>query len=159
MSTLKIQLITVGANVPKWVEKGFKDYQNRFPSQMPLDLVGVKAEKRGNKTDSARVLKNEGKAMLAAIPEGNRIVALDIPGILWDTHQLAAQLSDWILQARNLSILIGGPDGLSRDCQQAAEHIWSLSPLTFPHQLVRIIVAESLYRAWSLKVSHPYHRE
>ncbi|EHY9871243.1 23S rRNA (pseudouridine(1915)-N(3))-methyltransferase RlmH, partial [Vibrio vulnificus] len=109
--------------------------------------------------DIARILQKEGEAMLAAIPKGNRIVTLDIPGKKWDTPELAQQLEAWKLDGRDVSILIGGPEGLAPACKAAAEQSWSLSALTLPHPLVRIVMAESLYRAWSITTNHPYHRE
>ena len=106
-----------------------------------------------------RILQKEGEAMLSAVPKGNRIVTLDIPGKKWDTQQLSQQLESWKLDGRDVSILIGGPEGLAPQCKAAAEQSWSLSALTLPHPLVRVIMAESLYRAWSLTTNHPYHRE
>lgn len=97
--------------------------------------------------------------MLAAVGKGNRIVTLDIPGDRWDTPKLAVQLDKWKQDGRNVSLLIGGPEGLAPACKDAAEQSWSLSPLTLPHPLVRVLVAESLYRAWSITTNHPYHRE
>lgn len=145
--------------MPKWVETGFHEYQRRFPKDMPLELIEITAGKRGKNADIARILHKEGQAMLAVIPKGNRIVTLDIPGKQWDTPQLAQQLESWKLDARDVSILIGGPEGLAPECKAAAEQSWSLSPLTLPHPIVRVIMAESLYRAWSLTTNHPYHRE
>jgi len=156
---VKIQLIAVGSKMPKWVEHGFYEYQRRFPNDMPLELIEINAGKRGKNADIARILHKEGESMLAAIPKGNRIITLDIPGKQWNTHQLANQLETWKLDGRDVSILIGGPEGLDPKCKQAAEQSWSLSPLTLPHPLVRVIMAESLYRAWSLTTNHPYHRE
>ncbi|WBA09300.1 23S rRNA (pseudouridine(1915)-N(3))-methyltransferase RlmH [Salinivibrio kushneri] len=156
---MKIQLIAVGNKMPKWVEQGFEEYQRRFPKDMPLELIEVPAGKRGKNADIARILQKEGEAMLAAVSRGSRIVTLDIPGKPWDTPQLANQLEKWKLDGRDVAILIGGPEGLAPQCKAAAEQSWSLSPLTLPHPLVRIIMAESLYRAWSLTTNHPYHRE
>ncbi|OOF24888.1 23S rRNA (pseudouridine(1915)-N(3))-methyltransferase RlmH [Salinivibrio proteolyticus] len=156
---MKIQLIAVGNKMPKWVEQGFAEYQRRFPKDMPLELIEIPAGKRGKNADIARILQKEGEAMLAAVNRGSRIVTLDIPGKPWDTPQLAEQLEKWKLDARDVAILIGGPEGLASECKAAAEQSWSLSPLTLPHPLVRIVMAESLYRAWSLTTNHPYHRE
>lgn len=156
---MKIQLIAVGNKMPAWVTEGFKIYQKRFPAEMPLELIEITAEKRGKNADIARILDKEGKNMLAAIPKGVRIVTLDIPGKPWDTQQLASQLTHWQHDGRDVAILIGGPEGLSPACKQAAEQSWSLSPLTLPHPLVRVVMAESLYRAWSINNNHPYHRE
>lgn len=97
--------------------------------------------------------------MLAAVPKGNHIVSLDLPGKNWETPQLAQQLSKWQLDGRDVSLLIGGPEGLAPDCKAAASQSWCLSALTLPHPLVRVLVAESLYRAWSINNNHPYHRE
>lgn len=156
---MKIQLVAVGTKMPKWVEEGFQEYKRRFPYDMPLELIEINAGKRGKNADITRILQKEGEAMLAVIPKGNRIVTLDIPGKAWDTQQLAVQLEMWKMDARDVSILIGGPEGLSPACKAAAEQSWSLSPLTLPHPLVRIVMAESLYRAWSIITNHPYHRE
>ncbi|MGL5292024.1 MAG: 23S rRNA (pseudouridine(1915)-N(3))-methyltransferase RlmH, partial [Vibrionaceae bacterium] len=119
----------------------------------------VAAGKRGKNADIARILQKEGEAMLAHVAKGNRIVTLDIPGTPWTTEQLAIQLENWKCDSRDVSILIGGPEGLSPACKAAAQQSWSLSPLTLPHPLVRIVMAESLYRAWSITANHPYHRE
>ena len=112
----------------------------------------------GKNADIKRILDKEGEQMLAAAGK-NRIVTLDIPGKPWDTPQLAAELERWKLDGRDVSLLIGGPEGLSPACKAAAEQSWSLSALTLPHPLVRVLVAESLYRAWSITTNHPYHRE
>lgn len=156
---MKLQLIAVGTKMPSWVETGYLEYSRRFPKDMPLDLLEIPAGKRGKNADIARILQKEGEAMLSAVPKGNRIVTLDIPGKQWNTQQLAQQLELWKHDGRDVSILIGGPEGLSPACKTAAEQSWSLSNLTLPHPLVRIVMAESLYRAWSLTTNHPYHRE
>ena len=156
---MKLQLIAVGTKMPKWVEEGYKEYSRRFPKDMPLELCEIPAGKRGKNADIPRILQKEGETMLACIPKGNRIVTLDIPGKPWNTEQLAEQLESWKRDGRDVSILIGGPEGLSPACKAAAEQSWSLSALTFPHPLVRVLMAESLYRAWSVTENHPYHRE
>ncbi|MDT0174630.1 23S rRNA (pseudouridine(1915)-N(3))-methyltransferase RlmH [Enterobacter sp. BRE11] len=156
---MKLQLVAVGTKMPDWVQTGFTEYLRRFPKDMPLELVEVSAGKRGKNADIKRILEKEGKAMLAATGKGNRIVTLDIPGQPWETPQLAQQLERWKQDGRDVSLLIGGPEGLSPACKAAAEQSWSLSALTLPHPLVRVLVAESLYRAWSITANHPYHRE
>lgn len=156
---MKIQLIAVGTKMPDWVMKGFEEYQRRFPKDMPLELVEIPAGKRGKNADIKRILEKEGEAMLAVSGKSTHIVTLDIPGKPWTTEQLAKQLESWKNDGRDVCLLIGGPEGLSPACKQAAESSWSLSPLTLPHPLVRVVVAESLYRAWSLTTNHPYHRE
>ena len=155
---MKIQLIAVGTKMPDWVTAGFNEYQRRFPKEMSLELVEIPASKRGKNADIARILQKEGELTMAAAGK-SRIVTLDIPGKPWTTEQLAQQLEIWKQDGRDVSLLIGGPEGLSPECKAAAEQSWSLSPLTLPHPLVRIVVAESLYRAWSITTNHPYHRE
>ncbi|RWR00775.1 50S rRNA methyltransferase [[Pantoea] beijingensis] len=156
---MKLQLVAVGTKMPDWVQSGFMEYLRRFPKDMPLELIEVPAGKRGKNADIKRILEKEGEGMLAAVGKGNRIVTLDIPGHPWETPQLAHQLERWKQDGRDVSLLIGGPEGLSPACKAAAEQSWSLSALTLPHPLVRVLVAESLYRAWSITANHPYHRE
>nr|WP_255698513.1 MULTISPECIES: 23S rRNA (pseudouridine(1915)-N(3))-methyltransferase RlmH [Plesiomonas] len=154
-----MQLVAVGTKMPAWVETGFQEYVRRFPKDMPFELLEIPAGKRGKNADIKRILEKEGEQTLAAIPKGNRIVTLDIPGKPWTTEQLAEQLERWKQDGRDVSFLIGGPEGLAPSCKAAADQSWSLSPLTLPHPLVRVVVAESLYRAWSITANHPYHRE
>lgn len=156
---MKLQLVAVGTKMPDWVQTGFLEYLRRFPKDMPLELTEVQAGKRGKNADIKRILEKEGEMMLAATGKGNRIVTLDIPGQPWETPHLATQLERWKLDGRDVSLLIGGPEGLSPACKAAAEQSWSLSALTLPHPLVRVLVVESLYRAWSITANHPYHRE
>jgi len=155
---LKIQIVAVGTKMPSWVIQGYQEYSRRFPSDMPIHLTEIPAGKRGKNADIARILNKEGDALLTAIPKGNRIVTLDIPGKRHDTPSLAKRLEAWKFDGRDVSILIGGPEGLSDRCKAAADESWSLSPLTMPHPLVRIVMAESLYRAWTVTTHHPYHR-
>lgn len=156
---MRLQLIAVGTRMPEWVQSGFMDYLRRFPKDMPLELIEIPAGKRGKNADIPRILEKEGEQMLATVGKGNRIVTLDIPGAPWQTPMLAQQLERWKQDGRDVSLLIGGPEGLAPACKTAAEQSWSLSPLTLPHPLVRVLVAESLYRAWSITTNHPYHRE
>lgn len=156
---MKIQLIAVGTKMPDWVEKGYQEYARRFPKEMQLELLEINAGKRGKNADIQRILKKEGELALAAIPKGNKIVTLEVTGKAWTTEQLANEMSQWQVGARNISLLIGGPEGLAQECIEKSEQSWSLSALTLPHPIVRIIVAESLYRAYTLTINHPYHRE
>jgi len=156
---VKLQLVAVGTRMPDWVQTGFTDYLRRFPKDMPFELTEIPAGKRGKNADIKRILDKEGELMLAATGKGNRIVTLDIPGKPWDTPALAHELERWKQDGRDVSLLIGGPEGLAPACKAAAEQSWSLSQLTLPHPLVRVLVAESLYRAWSITTNHPYHRE
>ena len=156
---MKIQLIAVGTKMPDWVEKGYLEYARRFPKEMQLELLEINAGKRGKNADIKRILKKEGELTLEAIPKGNKIVTLEVTGKSWTTEQLASEMKKWQHDGRNISLLIGGPEGLAPECIQRSEQRWSLSALTLPHPLVRILVAESLYRAFTLTINHPYHRE
>ncbi len=156
---MKIQLIAVGTKMPKWIQSGFEDYQRRFPKEMSLELIEIPAVKRGKLFDVKRTLQKEGEQMLAAIKKHARIISLEVEGKQWDTLGLAKQLTKWRALGKDVALLVGGPEGLSQVCKQAAHQQWSLSPLTLPHPVVRVIVAESLYRAWSINNNLPYHRE
>ncbi len=156
---MKIRLIAVGQKMPDWVSAGYLQYAKRFPADCSLHLVEVAAGKRGKNADIARILKQEGDAMLAAVGKGDRIVTLEVTGKPWTTPQLAQRLAHWQMDGRDVSLLVGGPEGLAPACVAAADERWSLSALTLPHPLVRVIVAEGLYRAWSVTTNHPYHRE
>ncbi len=156
---MRIQLIAVGTKMPGWVEQGYQEFARRFPADMPLHLNEIPAGKRGKNADIKRILKKEGELTLSAIPKGNRIISLEVNGQNWDTPKLAQQMHAWKMDGRDVSLLIGGPEGLAPECISVAEQKWSLSALTLPHPLVRILVAESLYRAWSVNQNHPYHRE
>lgn len=155
---MKIHLLAVGARMPDWVEKGYAEYAGRLPRECALHLLEISAGKRGSHGDLARIVRTEGERLLAAVPTGSRLIALDERGQEWNTVELAEQLSGWLQEGRDVSLLVGGPDGLDAACRERAERRWSLSRLTLPHPLVRVIVAEQLYRAWSLLRNHPYHR-
>jgi 23S rRNA (pseudouridine1915-N3)-methyltransferase len=123
-----------------------------------LRLVEIPAGKRGKGADIARITQQEGEKMLAALPKGARVVALDVKGRPWSTEVLSRELDAWRHDGRDVALLVGGPEGLAPECVARAEQRWSLSNLTLPHPLVRIVVAEQLYRAWSILHNHPYHR-
>ncbi len=156
---MKLLLIAVGTKMPAWVQTGFEEYSRRFPRDMPLELIEIPAGKRGKNADIKRILEQEGEKMLAAVPKGSRIVTLEVNGDDWSSPQLANRLSQWQLDGRDVCLLVGGPEGLAPACIAASEEKWSLSALTLPHPLVRVVVAETLYRAWSICSNHPYHRE
>lgn len=154
-----IHLIAIGTKCTHWAEMGFQDYQKRLPSECKLNLITIPVSKRSKNSEISKHVAEEEKKILAAIPKRSRIIALAIQGQMLNTQQLAQALQQWQLERQDISLLIGGPDGLGDSCIKKAERIWSLSPLTLPHALVRIVVAEQLYRAWSLLNNHPYHRE
>lgn len=155
---MQLALVAIGTGMPGWIQTGFRDYYKRFPTELRLQLIEITASKRTKNTNISRALQEEGERMLAAIPKNSRIIALEIEGDSWDTPTLAIHLKQWQIDSRPVSFLIGGADGLAAECIAKAEQKWSLSALTFPHPLVRIIVAEQLYRAWTLLKGHPYHR-
>jgi 23S rRNA (pseudouridine1915-N3)-methyltransferase len=155
---MRMFLIAVGTRMSAWVKAGFDEYAVRFPRECPLQLLEIPAGKRGKSGILERLVREEGERILAAVPKGARLIALDAGGRQWDTEQLAGELARWRQEGRDLALMIGGPDGLDSACRARAELTWSLSRLTLPHPLVRIIVAEQLYRALSLLQQHPYHR-
>lgn len=155
---MKIHLLAVGQKMPDWVSAGYNEYAQRMPPELRLELKEIVAGKRGKNADVVRILQEECERIQAAIPKGAHIVALDVKGKSFSTEQLAARLNEWMQAGRDMVLLIGGPEGLSPACRELAHEHWSLSALTFPHPLVRIIVAEQLYRALSVIKNHPYHR-
>ncbi len=148
---MKIRLIAVGDKPRSWVREGFDHYARRLPSQAALELIQIP-------TARARTPALQAEKILAALSPRDWVVALDEQGAACDTHAMATKLQTWQLQARDVAILIGGADGLDSSCLARADETLSLSTLTFPHELVRVIVAEQLYRAWSILSGHPYHR-
>ncbi len=155
---MKIHLIAVGDRMPRWVQEGYAEYAGRMPPECRLQLVEISARHRGKNADIARITRDEGRSMLDAIPRGSRVIALEVKGRAWSTEDLARQLDNWMASGQDVSLLVGGPEGLSGECRKRADQQWSLSPLTLPHPLVRVVVAEQLYRAWTLLRNHPYHR-
>lgn len=155
---MRIRLICVGTKMPAWVTSGFQEYAKRLPADTKLELVEIPPGHRGKGADVKRAIEKESKQILATLGKGDYVVALDVQGRNWSTEQLAENLSDWQMSGQNVALLIGGPDGLSAECLALAQQRWSISNLTFPHPLVRVILAEQIYRAWSLLNNHPYHR-
>ena len=151
---MRAHLIAVGERMPAWVQDGFAEYTKRLSRELPLELIEVSAKTR----DPARTMAEEGAALLAAIPNGTHVVALDGRGKPWSSEELAQQLARWRMQGKDLAFLVGGADGLVPEALARADQRWSLGPATLPHPLVRIILAEQLYRAMSMLSGHPYHR-
>lgn len=155
---MRIHLIAVGTRMPSWVEQGYREFSKRMPHECTLQLVEILLARRSKSQATERARNEEGRSILAAIPAGCHVVALDVKGKSWTTEGLASKLEDWLASGRELALLVGGPDGLSPACMERADQIWSLSSLTFPHALVRVMIAEQLYRAWTITIGHPYHR-
>jgi 23S rRNA (pseudouridine1915-N3)-methyltransferase len=155
---MRIYLISVARRVPPWVRAAYEDYAVRLPARCALGLIEVTAERRRRGRDTQRPLEREGERVLKAIPPSAWVVALDEHGERWGTADLARRLADWQRLGRDVALLVGGSDGLDPRCLGRADQCWSLSPLTLPHGLVRVILAEQIYRAQSLLDGHPYHR-
>lgn len=155
---MHIHLIAVGQRMPGWVRAGFEEYVTRLPPSLTLRLTELPLGDRGKGSDPQRALAQQGRKMAAAIPVRARVVALDVKGSRWSTEDLAERLTAWMGDGRDVALIVGGPDGVSPPCLARADERWSLSALTFPHMLVRVIVAEQLYRAWTITTNHPYHR-
>jgi len=155
---LRLRLIAVGSRMPGWVQEGWHEYAKRLPAELPLDLVEIPLSTRGKNADVTRLIRQEGDAMLAKVQPGERIVTLEVEGRPWSTEQLACELQKWRLDSRTVNLMVGGPEGLAPEVQARSEQRWSLSPLTLPHPLVRILIGEQLYRAWTVLSGHPYHK-
>jgi 23S rRNA (pseudouridine1915-N3)-methyltransferase len=156
---MQIRVAAVGCKMPGWVTTAWTEYTRRMPRSVRVSLREIPLQKRGKNADIARLVKQESDALLAALPGRCRIVALDVEGRAWSTMQLADRLRQWMNAGTDVGLLVGGPDGLAGRCLETADERWSLGPLTLPHPLVRVVLAEQLYRAWSITCGHPYHRQ
>ena len=156
---MRITILSVGHRMPAWIQDGFHEYARRMPPEVRVELTEVKPEERGpgRSTDKAKAL--EGERILAALPQGASLLALDERGKSVSTQGLSVMLAEWMRDASHPAFAIGGADGLSDEVKARADKLVSLSALTLPHGLVRVLLAEQLYRAWSLLARHPYHRE
>ncbi len=151
-------MIAAGTRLPEWINLGFEDYRRRLRTPLVLELHEISVASRRAGEDPKKAVHREGLDMLALIGRDDYVVALEIGAKSMSTQQLSAWLAERLRDARPLSLLIGGPDGLAPECRERADQGWSLSPLTLPHGLVRVVVAEQIYRAMSLQAGHPYHR-
>jgi 23S rRNA (pseudouridine1915-N3)-methyltransferase len=155
---MKLFVVAVGQRVPDWAQTAWDDYAKRFPPELKVELRAVKTEPRGSKTLET-LYAAERERIEAAIPRGCRIVALDERGTSLTTQALATRLKNWQLEADDVAMVIGGPDGLDPAFRQAAHERIRLSDMTLPHAFARVLLVEQLYRAWSINANHPYHRE
>jgi len=155
---MKIKLIAVGTKMPSWVETALNTYSQRLPKDCRLELIQIPAAKRTRNQLATQWMKKEGEFILSAVHDSDYVIALEINGKNWSTKQLAEQIVKWQSMGCNVALLVGGPDGLSSECLARADQHWSLSALTLPHPMVRVVLAEAIYRAWSVTVNHPYHR-
>ena len=156
---MRLCVVAIGQRMPTWVVKGWDEYARRFPRGYSLRLQEVPAIRRRPNADIDAIRRRESEALIAAAPPASSLIALDEKGQQWTTLELAAEMRRWMQDGRAVAFLIGGPDGLSEECLSKAEHRWSLGRLTMPHALVRVVLAEQLYRAWAVTQNHPYHRE
>lgn len=155
---MKLVIVAVGQRVPAWAQTAYDDYAKRFPPELKLELKAVKTEPRGSRTVEA-LMAAERARIEAAAPKGARRVVLDERGDRLTTVALSGRLKAWMHDGRDVCLVIGGPDGLDPGLRDAADERIRLSDLTLPHAFVRVLLAEQLYRAWSVMVGHPYHRE
>ena len=152
-------MVAVGQRMPAWIEAGFGEYAKRMPREAALELVQIRPEPRTSGAPVERLMAAEGKRVRAALPQGSFKVVLDERGQVCTTKALARRLENWLMAGRDVAFVIGGPDGLEEGFRGEADWLWSLTPLTLPHGLVRVLVAEQLYRASSILKNHPYHRD
>lgn len=155
---MEIRLLAIGTRMPAWVNDGFNDYAKRFGSDCKLTVREIPSPRKSRSEAARRVVLQEGQQLLAAVPADAYLIALDPQGKQHTTEAVSRKLDDWFQQYRTVALMIGGADGLSADCLAASREQWSLSKLTFPHALVRVIAAEQFYRAYSMLKNHPYHR-
>jgi len=155
---MHLLVAAVGQRMPDWVNEAWTEYSRRMPRSLALSLREIALLKRGKNADTQRLKAAESQALFNAMPARARVIALDVEGRRWSTEKLAANLEDWLGDGRDIGFMIGGPDGISADILQQADTRWSLGPLTLPHPLVRVVLVEQLYRAWTITQNHPYHR-
>ena len=156
---MRLLLVAVGQRSPAWAQTAYDDFAKRFPPELRLEIKAVKAEPRTSAKTAAQMMAAEAQRIEAAIPKGVRRVVLDEHGVRLTTHQLSERLRFWLGDGRDVALLVGGPDGLDSALKATADETWRLSDLTLPHAFVRVLLAEALYRAWSVTAGHPYHRE
>lgn len=155
---MRMTILAIGTRLPGWTYDGFRAYQQRMPRDITLDLEEIPLVSRTPKSRSVLAVEKEGGRLLRRLKQQNLMVALDEAGEPWTSADLAARVQKWLQRYPRIALVIGGPDGLSEACKRRADFSWSLSPLTLPHGLVRVLVAEQLYRAWTILQGHPYHR-
>lgn len=156
---MKLLIVSVGHKMPDWITAGFNEYAKRMPREAKIELAELKPEPRTTGKTTAQIMEAEAQRILAALPPGCLRIALDERGAQPTTRQLAAQMQDWLRGGRDIAFIIGGADGLHESVKNSAQHLMALSALTLPHAMVRVLLAEQLYRAHSLLHNHPYHRE
>ena len=155
---MRIRLITVGNKMPRWIEEGWQEYHKRLPKELTVELVEIPLTTRGKNADIKRFMQQEGTAMLNKVQSSDKIITLEVTGKAWSTEQLASNMAQWQLTGQDINLMVGGPEGLAADVCERSHAKWSLSALTLPHPLVRVMVIEQLYRASTILAGHPYHK-
>lgn len=155
---MRVRLLAVGTRMPAWVNQGIEEYRRRLPRDFALEIEEIPLGQRSRKADLGRAMTLEAERIRQRLRGDERVIALEVDGKAWSTERLALEAQAWRLEGRDVAMLVGGPDGLAPSLSAEADQRWSLSPLTLPHPMVRLLLAEQLYRAWTLMVGHPYHR-
>lgn len=155
---MKIRLLAVGNKMPAWVEQGYQEYARRLPRDCSLELVEISPGHRGKNASTEKAMQQEADALKKAIRPNEHVVALAVEGKPWTTEKLSVELEGWRNQGGDVALLVGGPDGMTSEIMALARQRWSLSPLTLPHPLVRVLLSEQIYRAWTILQGHPYHK-
>lgn len=156
---MKLWLVCVGHKMPEWITTGYKEYAKRMPREASLELLEIKPEPRSSGKSVTQIMQAEAGRILAALPHSALRIALDEHGVHWSTRQYTDKMQDWMQGGRDVAFIIGGADGLHDSVKDSAAQLLALSAMTLPHALVRVLLAEQLYRAWSLLHNHPYHRD
>lgn len=155
---MKIRILSIGTKMPSWVNEGVSEYVKRLPRDMSFDMLELPLAARTKNADVRRLVLKETESLLSHIQPQDHVIALEVKGQNWSTEKLASNLESWQMNGQNVVFLIGGPDGLGDACRERANQLWSLSALTLPHPIVRVVLAEQIYRAWTVTQNHPYHR-
>lgn len=154
---MRIQVSAVGIKMPAWVSAGVEEYTARLPREWQMQWKEISPVKRTANYNVTQVKQQEGEKILQSIPASSIVIALDQRGLSWSSEDLAMHLKDWLNEGQYVTFMVGGADGLDKKCLDKAQLRWSLSLLTFPHALVRVLLVEQLYRAWTILKGHPYH--
>ena len=155
---MKIKILSIGTKMPSWVNDGVSEYTKRLPKDMSFEIIELPLAARSKNADIKRLILKETESLLSHIQPQDHVIALEVKGQNWSTEKLASNLESWQMNGQNVILLVGGPDGLGEACRERANQMWSLSALTLPHPIVRVVLAEQIYRAWTVTQNHPYHR-
>jgi len=156
---MKIHLIAIGKKMPDWINSGYTEFSKRMPPELQINLIEITPSIRNKTTPIEKNIKEEGERIKSAIPTNSILIVLDEKGKNFSSIDLSRKMENWLPMGQDIALIIGGADGIDPEIKQQADEKWSLSSFTLPHALVRVVVAEQLYRAWSILKGHPYHRE